>query len=87
MILYNRTGGILISSFCQARYSWKKFLYPCWFPDEELLDYVGVDSRRFNMSWVSASEGAKWKDVVEEVVENAKEAGPFEQFRRNKINW
>ena len=54
---------------------------------KELLDYVGVDPRRFNMSWVSASEGNKWKDVVEEVVEKAKEAEPFEQFRRNKINW
>ncbi|MGI6317229.1 MAG: hydrogenase iron-sulfur subunit [Firmicutes bacterium] len=54
---------------------------------KELLEYVGVDPKRFNMSWVSASEGSKWKDVVEDVVEKAKEAGPFEQFRRNKINW
>jgi F420-non-reducing hydrogenase iron-sulfur subunit len=54
---------------------------------KELLEYVGVDSHRFNMSWVSASEGSKWKDVVQGVVEKAKEAGPFEQFRRNKINW
>jgi F420-non-reducing hydrogenase iron-sulfur subunit len=54
---------------------------------KELLDYVGVDSQRFNMSWVSASEGGKWKDVVEEVVGKAREVGPFEQFRRNKINW
>lgn len=53
----------------------------------ELLEYVGVDPRRFSMSWVSASEGAKWKEVVEEVVEKAREAGPFDQFRRNKINW
>jgi coenzyme F420-reducing hydrogenase delta subunit len=53
----------------------------------ELLEYVGVEPGRFNMSWVSASEGAKWKDVVGEVVEKAKEAGPFKQFRRDKINW
>ncbi len=53
----------------------------------ELLEYVGVDPRRFHMSWVSASEGHKWKDVVEEVVEKTKEVGPFDQFRRNKINW
>ena len=54
---------------------------------KELLDYVGVDPKRFHMSWVSASEGAKWKDVVGKVVEEAKEAGPFGQFQRNKINW
>ncbi len=53
----------------------------------ELLEYVGVEPERFNMSWVSASEGAKWKDVVEEVVEKARKVGPFDQFRRNKINW
>jgi F420-non-reducing hydrogenase iron-sulfur subunit len=54
---------------------------------KELLDYVGVDPKRFHMSWVSASEGNKWKDVVGSVVEEAREAGPFEQFQRNKINW
>ncbi|MCL5982039.1 MAG: hydrogenase iron-sulfur subunit [Firmicutes bacterium] len=54
---------------------------------KELLDFVGVDQRRFNMSWVSASEGAKWKDVVSKVVHSLKEAGPFEEFPRNKIDW
>lgn len=53
----------------------------------ELLEYVGVEPERFNMSWVSASEGAKWKDVVGEVVEKAKKTGPFKQFRRDKIDW
>lgn len=54
---------------------------------KELLEYVGVDPKRFHMSWVSASEGAKWKDVVGTAVNEAKEVGPFEQFQRNKINW
>ena len=53
----------------------------------DLLEYIGVDARRFHMSWVSASEGAKWKEVVEKVVSSAKEAGPFDQFKRDKINW
>ena len=51
------------------------------------LEHVGVDPRRINMSWVSASEGAKWKDVVEEVTGNVKEAGPMDQFRRRQLNW
>jgi coenzyme F420-reducing hydrogenase delta subunit len=54
---------------------------------KELLEYVGVDAHRFNMSWVSASEGAKWQEVVSEAVDKAKEAGPFTEFCRNKINW
>ncbi len=53
----------------------------------ELLVFTGVDRRRFNMSWVSASEGAKWREVVREAVEMAREAGPFEQFRREMIGW
>lgn len=54
---------------------------------KDLLEFVGVDSRRFNMSWVSASEGHKWQEVVEKTVENAREAGPFEGFRRRQIDW
>ncbi len=54
---------------------------------KELLEFIGVDPRRVNMSWVSASEGGKFKDVVEKLVKDAKDTGPFEQFRRNKINW
>lgn len=53
----------------------------------KLLEHVGVDPGRVNMSWVSASEGAKFKDVVEDVVAKAKEAGPMDQFRRRQINW
>ncbi|UCB46369.1 MAG: hydrogenase iron-sulfur subunit [Spirochaetota bacterium] len=37
---------------------------------KNLLDYFGIDKRRFNMSWVSASEGAKWADIVKKVVED-----------------
>ena len=53
----------------------------------KLLEHVGVDPGRINMSWVSASEGAKFKDVVDEVVARAKQAGPMQQFRRRRINW
>jgi F420-non-reducing hydrogenase iron-sulfur subunit len=53
----------------------------------KLLEHVGVEPGRVNMSWVSASEGAKFKDVIDEVVANVKEAGPMDQFRRRQINW
>ncbi|MCJ7737252.1 MAG: hydrogenase iron-sulfur subunit [Anaerolineae bacterium] len=43
---------------------------------KELLEFVGIDSRRFQMSWVSASEGAKWAEVVTGVLEDLKELGP-----------
>jgi len=39
-----------------------------------LLDYFGIDRRRFHVSWVSASEGVKWADVVKKVVEDVRAA-------------
>ena len=41
-----------------------------------LLEYLGIDPRRFQMSWVSASEGNKWAEVVKTVVEEVRQAGP-----------
>ena len=43
---------------------------------KKLLEYIGIDPRRFHMSWVSASEGDKWQEVVKSVVEEVKAAGP-----------
>jgi coenzyme F420-reducing hydrogenase delta subunit len=42
----------------------------------KLLEFVGVDPRRVQMSWVSASEGAKWAEVVEGVTQSIKSLGP-----------
>lgn len=53
----------------------------------QFMEYMGVDPARVRMSWVSASEGAKWKDVVEQVVEDVKAIGPMDQFKRRQINW
>lgn len=43
---------------------------------KRLLEYIGIDPRRFQMSWVSASEGDKWAKVVRELVDEIKSAGP-----------
>lgn len=43
----------------------------------KLLEFVGVDPRRVQMSWVSASEGSKWAQVVAEVTEEIRRLGPF----------
>jgi coenzyme F420-reducing hydrogenase delta subunit len=44
---------------------------------KKLLDHVGIDPRRLHFSWVSASEGRKWADVVGAVTQAVYEAGPF----------
>jgi len=42
-----------------------------------LLEFLGIDPKRVQMSWVSASEGPKWAEVVEEVTEDIKSLGPI----------
>lgn len=42
----------------------------------KLLEFVGIDPRRFQMSWVSASEGHKWAQVVSDVTAQVKSLGP-----------
>ena len=41
-----------------------------------LLEFTGFDPRRVQMSWVSASEGSKWAQVVTEVTEDIRKLGP-----------
>jgi len=42
-----------------------------------LMEFIGIDSQRIRMSWVSASEGTKWADVVTQVVEDIRALGPL----------
>ena len=46
------------------------------------LEYAGIDPRRFQMSWVSASEGAKFAEVITSVVEDVKALGPQKKLKR-----
>ena len=41
---------------------------------------MGIDPRRFKLSWVSAAEGSKWSALVTELTEEARRLGPFEAF-------
>ena len=47
-----------------------------------LLEHIGVDPRRVQMSWVSAAEGNKWAEVVRQVVAEIRGLGPMGQFKR-----
>lgn len=48
-----------------------------WIFFRQLLDFVGIDSSRLYFSWVSASEGKKWVDVVDGVINSVRQKGPF----------
>lgn len=45
-----------------------------------LMEFVGISPERLQMSWVSASEGKKFADVVKEVTKKVKELGPLNAF-------
>jgi coenzyme F420-reducing hydrogenase delta subunit len=46
-----------------------------------MLDYLGIEEDRFQMSWVSASEGGKFADVVKTTVEKVRKLGPNTKFK------
>lgn len=41
-----------------------------------LLEFVGIEPGRVNFSWVSASEGEQFAEVVKEVTDKVKKLGP-----------
>jgi coenzyme F420-reducing hydrogenase delta subunit len=43
---------------------------------KRLMKSIGLDDRRFRMTFVSASEGAKWGSVITDVVKTVNELGP-----------
>jgi coenzyme F420-reducing hydrogenase delta subunit len=44
------------------------------------LEYLGIEPERIQASWVSASEGGKFADVVTDVTKNIQQIGPNKLF-------
>jgi len=53
-----------------------------WVVFRKLLDFIGIDTKRICFSWVSAAEGAKWGQLVNEVVADIKKLGPYEDYAK-----
>ena len=52
---------------------------------KKLLEYIGIDPRRVQLTWVSASEGNKFADVINEFTAQIKKVGPIKKIvRRNE---
>lgn len=47
---------------------------------KRLLDFCGIEEGRVQFSWVSASEGQKFADVITEVTEKIYQLGPATQL-------
>ncbi len=50
----------------------------------EVLEFVGIEPRRLSVTWVSASEGSNFAEVVRSVTEQVRGLGPMQQLRREK---
>ncbi len=53
-----------------------------WIVFRGLLDLLGIDVRRVQFSWISAAEGAKWAELVNETTGRIRSLGPFREFQR-----
>lgn len=46
-----------------------------------LLAALGIDMDRVRFSWISASEGGKWVDTIQQFTDVIREKGPFQEYR------
>jgi coenzyme F420-reducing hydrogenase delta subunit len=52
-----------------------------WVVFRNLLNFSGIETDRIQFSWVSAAEGFKWADVVNNTVLKIKELGPYQNYK------
>lgn len=57
-----------------------------WIVFRSLLETIGFDIDRITFSWVSAAEGKKWADLVNEVTEKIKAKGPYTDLKKLDIS-
>ena len=51
---------------------------------KKFLEYMGIDPRRIQASWVSASEGGRFTEVVTAMTEEIEEIGPNKLFAEGR---
>lgn len=50
----------------------------------KILEFAGMDPKRFRVEWISASEGKQYAEIVTEFVSEVKALGPQNTFRIEK---
>jgi len=51
-----------------------------WMVFRSLLDFLGIEINRIHFAWVSAAEGAKWAELVNSVVDDVRQLGPYQKY-------
>lgn len=52
-----------------------------WIVFRDLLQFIGIEPKRLQFSWVSAAEGKKWTEVIDSFTEEIRELGPFKEYK------
>ncbi len=47
---------------------------------KSMIEYIGIEGDRFQMRWVSASEGSKFAEVIKTMVDKVRRLGPNTRF-------
>lgn len=58
-----------------------------WITFRTLMDFMGIDIGRVFFSWVSAAEGAKWAELVNQVTAEVRKLGPNEKYQKLDEVW
>jgi coenzyme F420-reducing hydrogenase delta subunit len=48
---------------------------------KSLLEYVGVESERYQTAWISGAEGIKFQQTMQKLVDDVKTLGPNRKLR------
>ncbi|MCX6223270.1 MAG: hydrogenase iron-sulfur subunit [Bacteroidia bacterium] len=57
-----------------------------WIVFRNLLNFTGIETERIQFSWVSAAEGFKWADVVNNTVLKIRKMGPNENYKKIAVS-
>jgi coenzyme F420-reducing hydrogenase delta subunit len=49
---------------------------------KRFLEYLGIEPERIHFSWVSASEGSRFAELVQKVVEDVRKLGPAKKLAK-----
>ncbi len=51
---------------------------------KNFLEYIGIEKDRVQFAWISATEGAKFAQVIKEVTEKVKRLGPMRKLVKTR---
>ncbi|RXK82588.1 hydrogenase iron-sulfur subunit [Chlorobaculum sp. 24CR] len=52
-----------------------------WTVFRALLSFTGIPEERIRFSWISAAEGAKFAELINEITDDTRKLGPFTQYQ------